>query len=392
MIQLETSSGKLSYADVSGQCLPAIGYNRHAMADASLSGSFWILFLYDVCEEIHLETLRELLGVQLRREPSFRHPSPEYVRFERPPVVQRLEPIVLESGEHLPGELNYYGYGVVSIKLELPFELSWAELVDLSSRWIAAPELEAQAAQTVRRCLERVQAALVKPHKDWLNEDYYIIHLKNTAAPTVTAAELIDKHGAEIAKIVRGELAELSPGETEEILRSRMSYYPDDLLVVGWTAAFVYDTTEGAGSTIQLLEYANTQLLEFRYYDQALSRLLEGVYRSLEKKAGMLSRWRLAPEAEHLNTIRLDIRELTERVDTAIKFLSDMFSARLYRLAAAKVGVEDYRRLVEGKLNTAGDLYEFMMDQFHQARAFVLELMIVIILIIDLVFLFRGKS
>jgi hypothetical protein len=34
-------------------------------------------------------------------------------------------------------------------------------------------------------------------------------------------------------------------------------------------------------------------------------------------------------------------------VDTSIKFLSDMFSGRLYRLAAAKVGVEDYRRLVD---------------------------------------------
>ena len=43
------------------------------------------------------------------------------------------------------------------------------------------------------------------------------------------------------------------------------------------------------------------------------------------------------------------------------------------------------------KLDTAEDLYEFMVEQFHQGRAFVLELMVVIILIIDLVFLFRGK-
>jgi hypothetical protein len=33
-----------------------------------------------------------------------------------------------------------------------------------------------------------------------------------------------------------------------------------------------------------------------------------------------------------------------------------------------------------------------MIDQFHQSRAFVLELMVVIILIIDLVWLFKGKS
>ncbi len=92
-----------------------------------------------------------------------------------------------------------------------------------------------------------------------------------------------------------------------------------------------------------------------------------------------------------MNLIRLEIRELTEKVDNSIKFLSDMFAARLYRMAAAKIGVPDYRALVEQKLQSAGELYSFMMDRFYQGRAFVLELMIVIILIIDLVFLFRGK-
>jgi hypothetical protein len=32
------------------------------------------------------------------------------------------------------------------------------------------------------------------------------------------------------------------------------------------------------------------------------------------------------------------------------------------------------------------------VDQFHQSRAFFLELLVVIILIIDLIFLFRGKG
>ena len=33
-----------------------------------------------------------------------------------------------------------------------------------------------------------------------------------------------------------------------------------------------------------------------------------------------------------------------------------------------------------------------MADQFHQSRAFVLELMVVIILIIDLIWLFKGAT
>ena len=87
----------------------------------------------------------------------------------------------------------------------------------------------------------------------------------------------------------------------------------------------------------------------------------------------------------------LEVTELTEHADNAIKFLSDMFSARLYKLAASKVGVPDYKDLVEKKITTAEELYRFMVDEFNQSRAFVLESMVVIILVIELVMLFRGK-
>jgi len=42
-------------------------------------------------------------------------------------------------------------------------------------------------------------------------------------------------------------------------------------------------------------------------------------------------------------------------------------------------------------LQTAEDLYRFMVEQFNQSRAFVLELMVVVILIIELVYFFKGK-
>jgi uncharacterized protein YfkK (UPF0435 family) len=169
-----------------------------------------------------------------------------------------------------------------------------------------------------------------------------------------------------------------------------MSYYPADLLVVGWIAALVYDTPTGAHATVDLLEYANTQLLEFRYYDDVLTKVLSDVYKTLERKRGFFSRWRMAAEAQDLNTIRVEIRELSERTDNAIKFLSDMFYARAYRLAATRIGVEDYHTLVNEKLNTARELYDSMINEFHQGRAFVLELLVVIILVIELAFLFRG--
>jgi hypothetical protein len=359
-----------------------------------LSGSLRIFYLFDISEEIRLEELRKILGAEPPiREPRFRHPAPEYVRFAKPPVVETLEPILTASGERLPGQIHYFDYGVVSVQLELRFTAGWPELVTLAARWIDAPELEQQVAARVRQHLAGTTAALVKPYDTHLVEDYYVVQLDpltDSGGNTVSAARLIEQHGGAIAQIVRGELAALSSEEEAEILSSRMSYYPTDLVVVGWTAAFIYDTPEGAASTIRLLEYANTQLLEFRHYDDLLTERLGDVYRLLDRGTGPLRRWRLAREAEKLNTIRLDVTELAERADTAIKFLSDMFSARVYRLAEAKVGVPDYRRLVDEKLAVARDLYQFMNDRFHQSSALILEAMVVIILIIDLVYLFGG--
>jgi hypothetical protein len=356
----------------------------------SLHGSVLVLIQFDVCEEIRLDLLRQLLGARTLEHPSLKHPAPGYIRYQRPPVIEPIEPLTLDSGERLQGQIKYYDYGVISVVFELPFSGDWDTLVRLGSRWVWDVDFSSHASKIVRKKLERSAPAMVKPYAEWLSEDYFIFHVREvTGSPS--AADLVASHGARIAQIVRGETAQLSDGERNEILQSRISYYPTDLAVIGWNGAFLYDTAAGAETAIQLLEYANSQLLEFRHYDELLTRELESVYASLDKGTGMLARWRLARDATKLHTVLLDVSELTEHADNAIKFLSDMFSARLYKLAASKVGVPDYKDLVTQKVQTAEELYRFMVDQFNQSRAFVLEVTVVVILIIELVYLFRGK-
>jgi hypothetical protein len=359
-----------------------------------LRGSFRVMVLYDVAEQIQLDRLRDIIGAEEpRREPSFKHPAPDYVRFERSPVVENPGPVSIGTGEQFPGRIKYFDYGVVSVELELAFEADWDELTRLSSRWITALEIEKCTLDLLTARLTRMRPAMVQPYPSALSEDYYVIHLREALDPDgkrMTASALLAEHGPQIAQIVRGELSPLAESERNEALQSSMSYYPDDLLVVGWIAALVYDTPEGAAPAIELLEYANTQLLEYRHYDDVLTRVLENVYKMLEHRGGLLRHWKMARQAERLNAMRLDVTELTERTDNAIKFLSDMFYARAYRMAAARVGVTDYRNLVERKLRIAGDLYEFMVSGFREARSFFLELMVVAILVIELIHLFRG--
>ncbi|SPE18749.1 conserved hypothetical protein [Candidatus Sulfotelmatomonas gaucii] len=370
-----------------------------------LLGSVLVLIQFDVCEELRLDQLQQAVDARTVQQPKVKHSVPAYVRYQRPPVVGPLDPLILPGGERLPGvpsdrttsmgwslegEIKYYDYGVVSVIYQLAFSGDWQSLVHLASRWVWDVDFAARVEPIVRQRLARNASAMIKPYSRWLSEDYFIFHVRADDSAQ-SAADLTRDHGLEIAQIVRGDRQRLSPGECAEVLQSRISYYDNDLAVIGWNAAFLYDTSAGAESAIQLLEYANSQLLEFRHYDELLTGILNNVYHSLEQKKVFPARWRMGRRATRLHTVLLDIAELTERADNSIKFLSDMFAARLYRLAAVKVGVPDYKDLVAQKLKTAEDLYHDMIEQFNQARGFFLEFIVVLILLIELFYLFRGK-
>ncbi len=93
------------------------------------------------------------------------------------------------------------------------------------------------------------------------------------------------RHGDHVAQIVRGETARLSDGERQEILQGRISYYPNDLAVIGWNASFLYDSEFGSRNRDSTAGVCQFALLEFRHYDELLTRELEGVYDFLETGA-----------------------------------------------------------------------------------------------------------
>ncbi len=358
------------------------------MPEEDFRGAVLVLMLYDVCDEISLAELRPLVGGSTVTPP-FKHPTPEYVRFQRAPVIEQVEAVTLESGEQFAATVQYYDYGVVGILLQHHYSGSWNRLEDMASRWTSSPFFNELTQKLVRQRVEHIRPALRKPYENWLSEEYYIFHLQSSAG--LSAQDLVRERGQAISQLINGETVALSATEQEEVLQASISYYPNDLAVMGWNAAFVYDTDAGAQSTIRILEYANSQLLQFRHYDELLTQELREGYRFLESRRGLLARWRMRPGASRLRAVLLEVTELTERTNHALKFVGDMFSARLYRLAAGEIGVGEFQALVEEKLQTAGDLYDFMIEQFNQARGFLLESIVVIILMIELFFLFRGK-
>ena len=55
-------------------------------------------------------------------------------------------------------------------------------------------------------------------------------------------------------------------------------------MIPAWNAAFIYDTEAGAAAAEDIVEFANSQLLQFRYYDQLLDVELGKLYDELQKE------------------------------------------------------------------------------------------------------------
>src|SRR5713101_965386 len=169
--------------------------------EPALRGSVLVLIQFDVCEEIRLDELRQIFGARTVEQPGSKHPAPGYVRYQRPPVVEPIGSLVLDSGERLEGQIKYYDYGVLSVVFELPFSGDWDTLVRLASRWVWDTDFTSFAQKIVKQKIERARPALVKLYDSWLHEDYFVFHVRDIAG-NPSAAELLSTQGGRIAQIV----------------------------------------------------------------------------------------------------------------------------------------------------------------------------------------------
>ena len=356
------------------------------------SGQIVAFYLFDVAETIDLTAISSLVGglttaARLAPKPA----TPAYVQYDKPPVS--FDGSVLGIGE-IDGfqvRLRAYDYGVVSIALSRAFSGDWPELVAQGQTLIENAELEQRAEAAARTVVDRLRPALVGARSSFLSEDY-LVYVVNELEHQQTGSEVIAAHGEEIAAMLRGERQRLSEQERTKILRHRISYLADDLVIPTWNAAFVYDTPGGAQAALEILEFANSQLLEFRYYDELLDRELASIYQLLQHPKWydewIGSRYRRA--ARQVHALFIDVNELTDRTENSLKFIGDIYASRLFALGSDRLGLERWKANVQEKLKTLDDVYRNAVELTTISRGQVMELAIVLILVLELVLFFMG--
>ena len=356
------------------------------------SGAIHAFYLFDVAHAIDLSAVQQILGPQAASASlQDKSAGPPRVRYFVPPVIADAALLGLGDIEGFRVRVKAYDYGVISLMLSRPFAGSWTELVRLGQELIENESLEGRATDACARVVERLRPALTGARTAFLTEDYlaFVVH---NHTPALTSDQIVEQHGGDIAQLLRGERQELSRQEREEVLRHRISYLTDDLVVPAYNAAFVLDTDSGALATLEILEFVNSQLLEFRFHDELLESELGRIYSALQAP-----RWidryigrRPTRATRRLHSLFVDVNELTDRMENSVKLVGDVYSARLFGLAGARLGLDAWKRNVEEKLKTLDDIYRFSVEQTGMSQGNLLELVIVAILILELGLLLAG--
>src|SRR5215471_17484355 len=297
---------------------------RHRVQEATASelivraGAVVALRLFDIAYSIDLAAVEELWarhrGESARRG-RFRATPEKAVAFGVPPVLLALDPLEIAiGGARVPAAVSArcYDFGVVVFAIRVAVaDRRWGDYVadvlalDASIGLAADTEIWATLLHNLKAA---VAPALVRPSREVLTEDY-LIGLVNELGAPLTAAQL--QQQADLIPLLSGERRPLSESEQRELLRQAFSYYEDDLVVLSWNRAFIYEP-RGDDDVIDVLEVANAQLLEMRYYDDLLDAELPQMYDRVEharRTFSPLAARRFAHLARRLYTLVAEVTE-----------------------------------------------------------------------------------
>jgi len=347
---------------------------------------------YDVGYAIRLDRAIELLS---SNAPERRRPSREgaqTIQIPHPPVTVTLETRTVKLvGQERDVEYSarIFDFGLVSIRARLvtPPNLPWDEFEIFGAAVTADPAWNERFSEVRRQLCERIAPAIEKPGEAPVTEEYLVFRvtaLNDGAGRPVAVDALRDTH---VAQLLLGELRPLSAKAREDLLSQRFSYFENDLTVLTWYAALVVDDEPGESDVEYVLEYANAQLLELRFYDAQLDAelpLLNARAQDARRGFHVLGR-RFSRLLQELHARVVDATETQDRIENSFKVTDDVFLARIYVAALDIFGGRAWRHGIDRKLETLRGTYVMLNAEAQALRSEVLEVAIIVLILAEIV-------
>ncbi len=355
-----------------------------------LTGALHVYVAFDWGDEIDLDRARSLVEAGLR-ELARRRRTPTSIAYRPPPLFVTLPRVPLELPEvgavRATAGVTLFDFAAVSTQLTIPFRLPADGLRRLADA-LAEPKALVDAARTALQPLhERLLPAIHGPlWRSDLSEEYFVFQLP-PGPPLPAPAELL--HGDEradwLASLVRLENGPFSPEEVAEALRLHLAYTPNDLFIPDWAAAVLLD--RDCDETLQAIEFANLQLLEFRHIDNRLDDSLAAAAHVLHPRTrSWLPFWRTyARPLRLLGELKVEAAGLFERTNNVLKLVGDQYLARVYRLVATRFHLDTWEQDIQRKLEVAEGAYQVVSDQASGTRTEFLEVVVVLLILLEVI-------
>lgn len=359
-----------------------------------LAGEIIAYRLFDIAYAIDLgraEALWQSRAGTTSARQRLRATPPKAVAYDVPPLSLTLAPERLalpKAGITATVTCRLYDFGVLALSVYVPArELDWDDFVDLLE---AVNALLGPGSETLlwSRLTDSIRtelsSALIRPAASFIEEDYLVAMVTAFDQP-ITSTALWNT--LDFVPLLSGERRMLSDAARQDLLRKRFSYYADDLAVLTWDRAFIYEP-RGETDVLDILEVTNAQLLEMRFYDELLDDELPRMYDLVEstRRSNMLfgSR-RFSRLARRFYTLVAEVTELTERVDNALQVTEDVYLARIYTAALELFRVRIVGAAVDRKLSIIRDTYTALYDEASGGRAAAMEFAVVLLIVIEIV-------
>jgi hypothetical protein len=362
-----------------------------------LSGTAHIYVAFDWGEEVDLEAAGRLLT----GEPQVlarRRRTPTSFDYNPPPLRYALQPVSLtladpatagtltassETTFTASADATLFDFGGASVAMHLPLSMTMAELSQLAGQLSDSERLVAHARRAAQWLFERLRGAIQQPTFSPLSEEYVVFQL-SPGPPLPAAAILLERYPQWVAGLARLECEPLSTEEIRAALQAMISYNPHDLLVLEWSAALLVD--RDCDETLQAIEFANLQLLEYRLIDKLLDDRLADAYRLIHPLVRTwLPFWRThAQPLRALGELRIHANSLFERTGNVLKLVGDQYLARVYRILAARFHLDDWEGSIRRSLEVVEGVYRVLADQAATYRTEMLEVVVIVLIIFEI--------
>ncbi len=362
-------------------------------SDLIVNGSATVYRLHDVGYAIDLERATELLAAQAPVRVRPERGEAEAIQIQNPPVDVTLNSVAVQidgAVHQVKMSARVFDFGVCSIRatVDVADGISWDDYARLGAAADSSQELTTLVNNEQKRLLDILRSAIDRPGVAPVTEAYVVFrvtHLAHASGAPANPDEPTDVH---LVSLLLDERQELSEGARKELLSHRFSYYSNELTVLTWDNALVIEPRPHDHDVEYILEFANAQLLELRFYDEKLDRELpqmnERVHIARRRRFYPTTR-RFSPLLSEMQSRVADVTETVERVDNALKVTDDVHLARIYA-AALKLFREDaWRRGIDRKLAIMRETYAMLNDAAHAARSELLEITIVLLIVFEII-------